>query len=78
MRLISRRQVDGSFVDPNLRKAGESKMPSRQVIMGSLRELLEAGALTPVIARTFPLSEIHAAMRCLHDPCIPGRVVIRL
>jgi NADPH:quinone reductase-like Zn-dependent oxidoreductase len=65
-----------SFFDPNLPKIGDSKMPSRQEMMAALEKYLEAGTLTPVVARTFPLSEIHAAMRCLQDPTIPGRIVI--
>jgi NADPH:quinone reductase-like Zn-dependent oxidoreductase len=41
-----------------------------------LRELLEAGKLTPVVDRTFPLSEVPEAIRYLRDGRARGKVVI--
>jgi NADPH:quinone reductase-like Zn-dependent oxidoreductase len=41
-----------------------------------LRELLEAGKLMPVVDRTFPLSEVPAAIRYLRDGRARGKVVI--
>jgi NADPH:quinone reductase-like Zn-dependent oxidoreductase len=41
-----------------------------------LRELLEAGKLTPVVDRTFPLSEVPEAIRYLLDWRARGKVVI--
>ena len=35
--------------------------------MAALKELLEAGKLTPVIDRTYPLSEVREAMRYLQS-----------
>jgi NADPH:quinone reductase-like Zn-dependent oxidoreductase len=42
----------------------------------TVKELIEAGALTPVIDRTFPLSEVPAAIRYLKDGHPRGKVVI--
>jgi NADPH:quinone reductase-like Zn-dependent oxidoreductase len=41
-----------------------------------LRKLLEAGKLTPVVDRTFPLSEVPEAIRYLRDGRARGKVVI--
>jgi NADPH:quinone reductase-like Zn-dependent oxidoreductase len=42
----------------------------------SLTELIEAGKVTPVIDRTYPLSEAPAAMRYLEAGHARGKVVI--
>ena len=42
----------------------------------ALRELLEAGKVTPVVDRTFPLSEVADAIRYLRDGRARGKVVI--
>jgi NADPH:quinone reductase-like Zn-dependent oxidoreductase len=44
----------------------------------ALRELLEAGAIRPVVDRTFPLSEVPEAIRYLRDGRARGKVVITL
>jgi NADPH:quinone reductase-like Zn-dependent oxidoreductase len=44
----------------------------------TLRELLEAGKITPVVDRTFPLSEAPEAIRYLRDGRAHGKVVITL
>ena len=41
-----------------------------------LTELVEAGKITPVIDRTYPLSETAAAMRYLEEGHARGKVVI--
>jgi NADPH:quinone reductase-like Zn-dependent oxidoreductase len=41
-----------------------------------LQELLEAGKVTPVIDRTYPLSEAAEAMRYLEEGHVRGKVVI--
>jgi NADPH:quinone reductase-like Zn-dependent oxidoreductase len=41
-----------------------------------LRELIEAGKITPVIDRTFPLSEVPEAIRYLESGQAQGKVVI--
>ena len=44
--------------------------------LGALRELIEAGKLTPAIDRTYPLAETPAAIRCLLDGQVRGKLVI--
>jgi len=43
-----------------------------------LRELLETGQVTPVIDRTYPLSEVPAAIRYLETGHARGKVVITI
>jgi NADPH:quinone reductase-like Zn-dependent oxidoreductase len=51
-------------------------MPSKKDTMAVFRELLEAGKITPVIDRTYPLSEASEAIRYLMEGEPQGRVVI--
>jgi len=51
-------------------------MPSKKDTMAVFRELLEAGKITPVIDRTYPLSEVSEAIRYLMEGEPEGRVVI--
>jgi NADPH:quinone reductase-like Zn-dependent oxidoreductase len=44
--------------------------------LATLRELVEAGQITPVIDRTYPLSETAAALRYLDEGHAQGKVVI--
>lgn len=46
--------------------------------MQMLRELLEAGQVTPVVDRRYELSEIADAFRYLGEGHAQGKVVIRL
>jgi NADPH:quinone reductase-like Zn-dependent oxidoreductase len=41
-----------------------------------LKELIEAGKVTPVVDRTFPLSEVPQAIRFLESGQALGKVVI--
>jgi NADPH:quinone reductase-like Zn-dependent oxidoreductase len=41
-----------------------------------LKELIEAGKVTPVIDRTYPLSEVPEAIRYLEQGHARGKVVI--
>jgi D-arabinose 1-dehydrogenase-like Zn-dependent alcohol dehydrogenase len=41
-----------------------------------LKQLIEAGKVTPVIDRTFSLSEVPDAIRYLHEGRARGKVVI--
>ena len=41
-----------------------------------LRELIEAGSVTPVIDRTYPLSEAAEAIRYLETGRARGKIVI--
>lgn len=59
---------------PNLSFATPSKKDS----MAVLKELLEAGKLTPVIDRNYPLGEVPAAIRYLAGGTARGKVVISL
>ncbi len=51
-------------------------IPGKTEIMTELKELLEAGKLTPVIDRTFPLSEAGAAMRYMQSGGGLGKIII--
>jgi len=46
--------------------------------MAYLAELLEAGAIKPLIDRTFPLAEVPAAMRYLETGEAKGKIVITI
>jgi NADPH:quinone reductase-like Zn-dependent oxidoreductase len=50
--------------------------PSKRDSMAVLKEFLEAGKLTPVIDRTYPLSEVPEAIRYLEEGQARGKVVI--
>ncbi len=41
-----------------------------------LKELLDAGKIKPVVGKTYPLSEVPEAMRCLAEEQVQGKVVI--
>ena len=41
-----------------------------------MKELIEAGKVTPVIDRTYPLAEVPDAIRYLHEAHARGKVVI--
>jgi NADPH:quinone reductase-like Zn-dependent oxidoreductase len=43
-----------------------------------LRGLIEAGKLTPAIDRTYPLSEVPAALRHMREGRARGKIVIRV
>jgi NADPH:quinone reductase-like Zn-dependent oxidoreductase len=43
-----------------------------------MKELIEAGKVTPVIDRTFPLSQVPEAMRYLESGRAVGKVVITM
>ena len=43
-----------------------------------LKQLIEAGKVTPVIDRTYPLSEAPEAIRYLENGHARGKVVIRV
>lgn len=64
-----------SLADRRLRRGGPSTLPKADA-MATLRAHLEAGELSPVIARTFPLAEAGAALRHLTDGEPLGRVVL--
>jgi NADPH:quinone reductase-like Zn-dependent oxidoreductase len=44
--------------------------------MAALKEFIEAGKLTTVIDRTYPLSEVPEAMRYLQEGRARGKIII--
>jgi NADPH:quinone reductase-like Zn-dependent oxidoreductase len=48
----------------------------RQEDLVVLKGLIEAGKVTPVVSRTYPLSEAADAIRCLHQGHTRGKMVI--
>lgn len=51
-------------------------MPNQKELMAVLRELLEAGKITPVVDRSYALSEAAAALRYLMEGRVQGKVVV--
>ena len=51
-------------------------IPSKKDSMAVLKEFLEAGKITPIVDRTYPLSEVPEAMRYLQEGHARGKIVI--
>ena len=68
-----RAQVVSLFVP---QKLGTLIATARKKDLEELRGLVEAGRVTPVVDRTFPLSEVPEAIRYLRDGHARGKVVI--
>jgi NADPH:quinone reductase-like Zn-dependent oxidoreductase len=68
-----RAPVLSRFVGQRLRMLASKERPED---LQTLRELLEAGKLTPRIGRTYPLAEVPEAMRALEAGHTRGKVVI--
>lgn len=64
-----------AFFVKQLRRPGTST-PDRKEVMAILRELLEAGKLTPVIDSTYPLSEVREAFRHMVEDEPLGKVML--
>ncbi len=62
----------------NGRKLGAVTAKINQNDLGILRELLEAGKITPVIDRCYPLSETREALRYLGEGHARGKIVITM
>jgi NADPH:quinone reductase-like Zn-dependent oxidoreductase len=58
------------------KKLGYVSMKQNKEDLVSVKELLEGGEITPVIDRTYPLSEIPEAIRYLEEGHAKGKVVI--
>ena len=72
-----RRQLRAAALSPFVRqKLGTFISKEREQDLQELRALLEAGAVRPVVDRTFPLNEVPAAIRYLRDGRARGKVVI--
>ncbi len=63
--------------DPRL-GSGKTSIPSKQNVIARLKELLEAGKLTPIIDSTYTLSEVHKAFRHLIEDELHGKVMLTL
>jgi len=50
--------------------------PTEQEAMATLRELLEAGKITPIIDSTYPLNEIREAFRHMIEDELLGKVIV--
>jgi NADPH:quinone reductase-like Zn-dependent oxidoreductase len=61
--------------DRHLPRAGFSS-PSKQGAMAVLRDLIEAGQVTPVVGQTLPLTEAARAIRHLATGLAAGKVVL--
>ena len=70
LRLVALSPFVGQLPAPNFSK------PDKKNQMVVLKELLEAGRITPVIDRTYPLSEVPEAIRYLAEGRARGKVVI--
>jgi NADPH:quinone reductase-like Zn-dependent oxidoreductase len=68
-RLVSQRMVSYTA------KPNYSSGPNKRDL-ATLKELIEAGKITPVIDRTYSLSETPAAVRYLEEGHARGKVVI--
>ncbi len=54
----------------------DASIPSVRDAMVVLEELFQAGKLTPVIDRTYPLEDVCEAMRYLQEERACGRIII--
>ncbi|HEX6936247.1 MAG TPA: NAD(P)-dependent alcohol dehydrogenase, partial [Actinomycetes bacterium] len=73
------RLLRARLVSPFVSQELTTKMPSENVEdMLALTELIEAGKVTPVIDRTFALSEVPKAIRYMEEGHARGKVVITL
>jgi NADPH:quinone reductase-like Zn-dependent oxidoreductase len=63
-----------AVLDPQKRRRME--LLQKPVAMEVFRHLLEAGKLTPVIGKTFGLEEVVAALQCMQQGRIVGRMIV--
>jgi NADPH:quinone reductase-like Zn-dependent oxidoreductase len=72
-----RRQLRAAALSPVVRqKLGTFISKERKQDLEELRKLLEAGTITPVVDRTFPLDEVPEAIRYLRGGRARGKIVI--
>lgn len=53
-------------------------LPEKSAVMDELRQLFEAGQLTPVVGETFHLDQVCDAMRCLQEGRNLGKIVLTI
>lgn len=63
------------FVSQSLRAHAAARSSER---LDQLRQLIEAGQITPAIDRTYPLAETSAAIRYFVDEHARGKIVITM
>jgi len=73
MRRVFKQLVVSPFVSQRINPRVSMKTKDRLAV---LKELIEAGKITPVIDRTYPLSEVPEAIRHLERGHAQGKVVI--
>jgi NADPH:quinone reductase-like Zn-dependent oxidoreductase len=66
--------VAKTMLDAEKRKRMD--LPKKPVAMEFFRGLLEAGKLTPVVGKTFGLHEVAAALACMQEGKIMGRMIV--
>jgi NADPH:quinone reductase-like Zn-dependent oxidoreductase len=72
-----RRQLRAAALSPFVRqKLGFFISKERPEDLEELRKLLEAGAIRPVVDKTFPLEEVPAAIQYLRDGRARGKIVV--
>jgi NADPH:quinone reductase-like Zn-dependent oxidoreductase len=57
-------------------QAPNFSMPTKKDSMAVLQEFLEAGKLTPLVDRTYSLTELPEALRYLQEGHAQGKIVI--
>lgn len=57
-------------------RLGRESVPDRRDAMAALRELLEAGEITPIIDSAYPLADTPAALRHMMEDELLGKVVV--
>ena len=74
-----RRQLRAAALSPFVRqKLGFFISKERTQNLEELRSLLETGAVTPIVDRTFPLDEVPEAIRYLRDGRARGKIAITI
>lgn len=75
----SSRQVRATLLSPFVRQTLCTFVASESAAdLDALRELIEAGTVTPAVDRTYPLTETAAAIRHLLDGRTRGKVVVSI
>lgn len=59
-------------------RLGRSSIPSRKDAMAILRDMLEAGKITPIIDSTYPLSRAREALQHMIADELQGKVIITM
>jgi NADPH:quinone reductase-like Zn-dependent oxidoreductase len=73
------RQLRALLLSPFVRQKLATWISSeRRKDLEELRELIEAGAVTPIVDRTFPLRDVAEAIRYLRDGRTRGKAVVTL